>query len=56
MEKSNKKVLPIFIAVVLLLIVGAIGESITSMFEKIKGFFKESQTTQQTELELAPQI
>ncbi len=38
MKKQNASILPIFVAVVSLLAIGAIGESIVSLFEKARNF------------------
>jgi len=52
---ENKKIVPIFIAVVTLLFIGAVGEQLHSLFQKLTSFGKIKKTAQNNSTELAPQ-
>jgi hypothetical protein len=55
MKKVNIMVAPIFIVVVSLLAVGAVGELFQSMFSKAKSYANENEATYEGEVEVAVQ-
>jgi len=54
MKNETKQVIPIFIAVVTLLAIGAVGEMFVSLFQKSKEQFKEKEDSHEYSLEVAP--
>jgi len=54
MKHDTKKVIPIFVAVVTLLAIGAVGEMIVSLFQRSKEFFSSNESCNEHTFEVAP--